>query len=193
MGRCFTSAGARLVHSEKDGVQPATAAFEYGRRRRGTGRIMTDSTGEPLTELKERWSAAARAYMNGDLRTYAGLADHAADYLLMPPNGGDPRRGFDGSDNAVEWTARTFRGGQADVEVFDAYASGDLAVLVAVERQHGTVGELPIQDWSLRITLVFRREGDDWRLVHRHADPLTRPIDPELFAAIARGDHAASP
>jgi ketosteroid isomerase-like protein len=153
---------------------------------------MKDDTGEPLTALVDRWSVAARAYMNGDLRTYAGLAHHAPDYILMPPNGGDPRRGFDGSDDAVEWTARTFRGGEADVEVFGAYASGDLAVLVAVERQHGTVGELPSQDWSLRITLVFRREGDDWRLVHRHADPLTRPVDPGLFAAIARGDHTAS-
>jgi len=27
--------------------------------------------------------------------------------------------------------------------------------------------------------------------VHRHADPLTRPIAPDLFAALARGDHAA--
>jgi ketosteroid isomerase-like protein len=154
---------------------------------------MTDGTGEPLTELRERWSAAARAYLNGDLRAYAGLARHAEDFLLMPPYGGDPRRGFDGSDEAVEWTARTFRGGEVDVEVFGAYASGDLAVLVAVERQHGTVGDLPSQDWSLRITLVFRREGEDWRLLHRHADPLSRPIDPDLFTAIARGDHAASP
>ena len=108
----------------------------------------------------------------------------------MPPNGGDPRRGFDDSDEAAAWWARTFRDGQADVEVFGAYASGDLAVLVAVERQRGTVGELPAQDWSLRITLVFRREGDEWRLLHRHADPLTRPLNPELMAAFARGDHA---
>lgn len=153
---------------------------------------MNDNGDEPLTELIDLWSDAARVYVNGDLRTYAGLAKHASEYLLMPPNGGDPRRGFDGSDEAVEWTARTFRGGQAEVEVFDAYASGDLAVLVAVERQRGTFGELPSQDWSLRITPVFRREGNEWRLLHRHADPLTRPINPELFAAIARGDHAAS-
>ena len=148
--------------------------------------------GEPLTELIARWSEAARVILNGDLRTYAELAKHSSEYLLMPPNGGDPRRGFDDSDEAAAWWARTFRDGQADVEVFGAYASGDLAVLVAVERQRGTVGELPAQDWSLRITLVFRREGDDWRLLHRHADPLTRPINPELMAAIARGDHAAS-
>ena len=142
-------------------------------------------------ELIDRWSAAAQAIFDGDLRTYAGLANHASDYMLMPPNGGDPRPGFDGSDAAVEWWARTFRGGPVDVEVFQAFTSGDLAVLVAVERQRGPVGDLPSQDWSLRITLVFRRDDGEWRLVHRHADPLTRPIDPDLFAAIARGDHAA--
>ena len=127
-------------------------------------------------------------YMNGDLRTYAGLARHAEDYTLMPPNGGDPRYGFDASEDAAEWTARTFRGGEAELQVFQVYASGELAVLVAIERQHGMVGELPDQDWSLRITLVFRREDADWRLVHRHADPLVRSVNPEVFAAIARGD-----
>ena len=136
-----------------------------------------------------RWSEAAQLYMDGDLRGYAAIARHAEDYTLLPPNGGDARSGFDGSDEAVEWTARTFQGGHAELEVFKTYRSGDLAVLVAVERQAGTVGDLPSQDWSLRITLVFRREGTDWRLVHRHADPLVRPVKPELFAAIARGDH----
>jgi ketosteroid isomerase-like protein len=62
-------------------------------------------------------------------------------------------------------------------------------VLVAVERQEGTVADLPSQDWSLRLTLVFRKETTGWRLVHRHADPLVRVVKPELFAAIARGDH----
>ena len=113
-----------------------------------------------LAELIDRWSTAAQAYMDGDLRTYAALAAHASDYTLLRPDGGDPRRGFDSSDEAVEWTARVFRGGTVELDVFQTYASGDLAVLVAVERQHGRVGELPAQDWSLRLTLVFRRDGD---------------------------------
>lgn len=153
---------------------------------------ITHDRRDDVTELIDLWSAAAQAYLNGDLPTYARLARHGDDYTLTPPNGGDPRRGFDGSDDASEWTARTFLGGTVDLEVFETYASGDLAVLVAVERQHGTVAPLPSQEWSLRITLAFRRDDVGWRLVHRHADPLTRPVDPPLFAAIARGDHAAT-
>jgi ketosteroid isomerase-like protein len=80
-----------------------------------------------------------------------------------------------------------FQGGEADLELVETYASGDMAVLVAIERQHGEVGGMPDQDWSLRVTLVFRHEGSEWRLVHRHADPLVHAISMEHMAALARG------
>jgi len=35
--------------------------------------------------------------------------------------------------------------------------------------------------------LVFRRDGPEWRLVHRHADPLVKGVSLEQAAAIARG------
>src|SRR5690349_6120106 len=102
----------------------------------------TEVTADDLAALIARWSEAAQFYIDGDLRAYAAVARHAADYTLLPPHGGAARSGFDGSDEAVEWTARTFRGGRAELEVVTAYASGDLAVLVLVERQEGTVGDL---------------------------------------------------
>ena len=58
---------------------------------------------------------------------------------------------------------------------------------MGVEQQHGTVGGLPEQDSSLRVTLVFRHKGSDWRLVHRHADALVQPIGMEQLALLARG------
>jgi ketosteroid isomerase-like protein len=96
-------------------------------------------------------------------------------------------RGVDASDEAVDATARFFQGGEAELDVVQTYTSGDLVVLVAIERQHGTVGGLPDQDWSLRVTLVFRRDGEEWRLVHRHADPLVHGISFEQLAALVRG------
>ena len=73
------------------------------------------------------------------------------------------------------------------MELTQSYASGDLVVLVLTERQHGEVGGLPDQDWSLRVTQVYRRSGAAWELVHRHADPLVHPIGIDQAAALARG------
>jgi ketosteroid isomerase-like protein len=51
------------------------------------------------------------------------------------------------------------------------------------------VGGSDEQDWSLRVTLVFRRTADRWQLVHRHADPLVREILWDRVARIACGDY----
>jgi len=139
-----------------------------------------------VTELVRSVAEATSAYIRGDIQTYLTLIKHGDDYTLMAPYGGEPRRGFD-VEQALESTPKMFRGGEADLELVESYASGDIAVLVVIERQHGEVGGLPDQDWSLRVTWVFRREGPEWRLVHRHADPLVHAISLEHMADIARG------
>lgn len=144
-------------------------------------------TEEELAALIERVTTAARAYIGGDMRTYFSLIQHSDDFTLMSPFGGEVERGFDTSPERVEALERFFRGGEAELEVVETYTSGDLVVLVVIERQHGEVGGLPEQDWSLRVTWVFRREGSEWRQVHRHADALVHPISFEQLSALARG------
>jgi ketosteroid isomerase-like protein len=142
-----------------------------------------------LSGLARRVTEAASALIRGDIRGYLELIRHADDYTLMSPFGGQPTRGFDDSEEAMKGLAQFFRGGEATVEVVESYASGDLAVLAVIERQHGVVGDLPAQGWSLRVTWVFRRlAAGDWELVHRHADPLVHGITMERLAALARGD-----
>jgi ketosteroid isomerase-like protein len=145
-------------------------------------------TEEDVAALVRRCGNAAVALLRGDMRGYLGLITHAEDYTLMAPFGGAPRHGFDSSEQALEEMARFFTAGEAQVELVASYASGDLCVLVLIERQHGEVGGLPDQDWSLRVTAVFRREGADWRLMHRHADPLVRDLGFQRTAQIARGE-----
>ena len=148
-----------------------------------------DVSDDEVAELIRRTGEAAVAYIRGDLRRYGELIPHSDQFTLMPPNGGDTvRGGLELSEENVAATAEFFRGGDAELEIIASHASGDLVVLVAVERQHGEVGGTPDQDWSLRITLVYRREDGQWRLVHRHADALVHPIGMELLAAMARGE-----
>ena len=125
--------------------------------------------------------------MRGDIRRYLTLLRPTKDCTLMAPTGGEPVCDHDDSDEAIEATSAFFRNGAASLEVVKTYASGDLVVLVLIERQHGEVGGLPDQDWSLRVTTVFERRAGLWHLVHRHADPLVHGIGLEQAAALARG------
>lgn len=143
---------------------------------------------DQLHELIARMSDAASAYIRGDARRYFALFDHPDDYSLMPPYGGDTVVGSRPTEERMDELSRFFASGEAVLDVQHTYVSGDLAVLVAVERQHGEVGGYPDQDWSLRVTIVFRRAGDRWQIVHRHADPLVREIPFDDFARIARGE-----
>jgi len=146
-------------------------------------------TDQELAELVRLVTEAAEALIRGDIDGYLARIKHADDYTLMSPYGGDPTRGFDDSNETRAGLAQFFRGGDATVEVVATHASGDLAVLAVIERQRGTIGDLPEQDWSLRVTWVFRRAADsEWELVHRHADALVHGIDHERLGALARGE-----
>ena len=142
---------------------------------------------EAVTELIRRSAEANAALMCGDIDKYRALIPHADDYTLMAPFGGTPTRGSDMTDERWEASGRFFRNGTFEQEVVESYASADMVVLAIIERCHVEAGGLPAQDWPLRVTLVYRREGSEWRLAHRHADPLVKGISLEQAAALARG------
>jgi ketosteroid isomerase-like protein len=142
---------------------------------------------QELADLVRKTEAQAVAFMRGDTDTWSGLVRIAEDFTLMQPFGGDASRGFDMSPERLARLASYFRNGEAKLELVQSYASDDLVVLAMIERQNGEVGGLPNQDWSLRVTQVYRRQGGQWWLVHRHADPLVRDVGLETAAALARG------
>jgi ketosteroid isomerase-like protein len=127
------------------------------------------------------------AFMRGDMNRWAKLTRIAPDFTLMQPFGGPASHGFDASPRRLAELAQYFRNGKTKLEVVQTYASDRMVVLVMVERQSAEVGGLPDQDWSLRVTEVYRRDGSDWQLAHRHADPLVHRFTLEQAAALARG------
>jgi ketosteroid isomerase-like protein len=153
-----------------------------------TGDSSNTPTNKEVANLIQRSAEANDALVRGDIEGYLGRIKHSEDYTLMAPFGGPTQKGFDDSKEHRAGMAKFFKAGNFDQEMIATYNSGDLVVLVTVERLSGVIGGLPKQDWSLRVTQVFRRTGSDWELVHRHADPLLKKLSLERAAEIVRGD-----
>ena len=106
-------------------------------------------TQSDVHELVELMREAASAYIGGDIRRYFELMQHADDFTLMDPFGGDTSRESGASDERIAALEEMFRGGECELDVVQTYTSGNLTVLVVVERQRGDVGGFSTQDWSL--------------------------------------------
>jgi len=145
--------------------------------------VNTDAVAEVITLADEKNAA----FMRGDMERWSRLVRIAPDFTLMQPFGGPATHGFDTSPQRLSEMSRYFRNGKTKLEVAQTYSSGELVVLVMIERQTGEVGGLPEQDWSLRVTEVHRKVGSGWEFVHRHADAVVHRISIEQLSALARG------
>lgn len=139
---------------------------------------------DALIRLSEESNAAL---MRGDIEKYLDLITLTDDFTLMAPFGGKPTQRVDLTDERMRAMGRFFANGTLEQEVVATYGSRDLVVLALIERARVEVGGLPSQDWALRVTLVYRREVEGWRLAHRHADPLVNGITLAQAAGLARG------
>jgi ketosteroid isomerase-like protein len=145
-------------------------------------------TNKEVANLVERSAEANDALVRGNIDGYLSRIKHSEDYTLMAPFGGPTQKGFVDSKEHRAAMAKFFSAKNFGQETIATYDSDDLVVLVTVERLHGEIGGLPEQDWSLRVTQVFRRKGTSWELVHRHADPLLKNLSLEQAAALSRSN-----
>lgn len=137
-------------------------------------------------DLVRQRSDAANAWLRGDMDTYLALTVHTHGFTLTRPDGGAPEQFEDRGATFDDWQS-PFTDGESTLEVTAVHRFDDIAVLVLIERQHGRVGGRADQDLSLRVTEVMRRTEGGWELVHRHADPLVRPLTPGQLMDLMRG------
>lgn len=141
--------------------------------------------GDIVSQLLRNSELGNAALLRGDVETYHKFIKLADDFTLMSPFGGTPSQGKY-TDEQWREIGGFFRNGTLQQELVQAYSSSAMVALAIIEHCRGEVGGLPMQDWSLRVTLVYRREANVWLLVHRHADPLANGITVEQSATLAR-------
>jgi len=80
----------------------------------------------------------------------------------------------------LERSVQNFRDGQVGFQNVAKWVSGELACIVELEEWRTKVGgREEVTPFTLRVTTLFRAEGGGWKVVHRHADPITtaRPAE----------------
>ena len=119
---------------------------------------------------------ALAAILEGDQSGYLELFSSAEDVTLGNPFG-PFGRGRKNVEARLAVAASKYRDGRnAHVELIEKYVSDDLACVAEVESGEAKVaGGEAMTTISVRVTSVFRLEAGNWKLVHRHADPLAMP------------------
>ncbi|MBE1527957.1 ketosteroid isomerase-like protein [Sphingopyxis sp. OAS728] len=138
-----------------------------------------------IPELFELSRASNAALMQGEIDKYQSLLTLSDDFLLMSPFGGTPTHARDITPETMARMGRFFRNGDLRLELVNGWASKDMVALALIERSHVAVGDVPEQEWALRVTLVYKRDAKGWTLAHRHADPLVGGIAMKEAAELA--------
>jgi ketosteroid isomerase-like protein len=129
---------------------------------------------EDVDQLIEQYQLALDEFMKGNPEPVQKLFSHREDASLANPYG-PPVRGWEEIAKSTEHAASLRREGRATgFEIVAKNATPELAYVVQIEHLESKVGEREdIIPYALRATMIFRPEKGTWKVVHRHADPIT--------------------
>lgn len=131
----------------------------------------------------EKYHQALDEFMKGNCAPAKMLYSRRDDVTLGNPFG-PFARGWKLVAETMERAASHYRDGDATgFENIAKCVTPELAYLVEVERLRSKVGgRSDVAPLALRVTSVFRPEDGLWKIVHRHADPITtaQPADSVL-------------
>jgi len=126
-----------------------------------------------LAEMLPRFVGVVDAMHNGDSAPFAELWSRRDPVTLLGAAAGPAPAGWESITDAQRSVASLFSNGTPlDFELIAADVNGDLAYTVGYERSSVSVHGGPVRPAFLRATQIYRRENGDWKLVHRHADPV---------------------
>jgi ketosteroid isomerase-like protein len=119
----------------------------------------------------------------GDAEPSTALWSQRDDVVLANPLG-PPIVGFPLVAAETARVASMFVGGEPpEFDEVTRWASDDLGYVVAIEHAHvQRAGSDELVPLDLRVTTIFRREDDGWRVCVRHADRVTAPGRPAPLA-----------
>jgi ketosteroid isomerase-like protein len=125
---------------------------------------------DEIRQVSEQYYAALSALLTGDAGPLTQIWSHSPGVTAMNPYGGR-EVGWEQLRPILERVAQGCVGSQARVWLQDPLirVGGDLAYETGIESGEGVIMGKPTTI-SHRVTNIYRREADGWKMVHRHTD-----------------------
>jgi ketosteroid isomerase-like protein len=122
-------------------------------------------------QFMHKRAQVAQAYVSGNAMPLVEISTHRSPATFFSPSGGYKS----GAETVIDTNKRGAQhfasGSESDFEILQMSASDGIGYWVGL--QHAKVcmrdkkEKVPM---TLRVTEIFRREDEGWKLVHRHAD-----------------------
>jgi ketosteroid isomerase-like protein len=129
---------------------------------------------DEVDELIEQFHLASNEFLKGNPEPVNKLWSRREDVSLANPFG-PPAHGWEQVAKTTEHAASQVRDGEfVSAEIIEKNVTPELAYVVEIEQAKAKIGgSEDITPFALRVTMIFRPEEGTWKIVHRHADPIT--------------------
>ncbi|GAC1645634.1 MAG: hypothetical protein NVS9B11_16970 [Candidatus Dormibacteraceae bacterium] len=124
--------------------------------------------------------AACGAMAAGDPSVRLGLWSRSDDATLFGA-WGPCKKGWGEIEPVIRWVGTRFANGDLRYESVVAWSDGDLGLTVGYERGETVLDGQIAKPMTIRVTHGWRRQGGEWKIIHRHGDfaPLDESPPPD--------------
>jgi ketosteroid isomerase-like protein len=130
----------------------------------------------------EQYHLAQKEFVRGNPQPFKALCSHADDVTII----GVEKGWIAQVEKRYDWASARFATDDDErrVENISTVVTPGMAYTVDIERTKiRLAGTQEARPMALRVTSIFRQEDGQWKLVHRHADPL---VEVQPAASIVR-------
>jgi len=123
--------------------------------------------------LIDQYHKSLDEFSRGNSQPIKMLYSHGEDAFLANPFG-FTAIGWSQVSDALDFASSKFKDGEVkNFQLIAKYLGAELAIIFEIEKWKAKVGgREEVSSFDIRVTTTFRKEGNDWKVVHRHADPI---------------------
>ena len=133
------------------------------------------SAEDEVRQASKQFYTALNRMANGDAGPMASTWSHGPEVTALHPIDGR-EIGWEAVKGSFERFAEIATDGKIDLKDQLIRVEGDVAYELGVEQGEFKLGGRPVA-LKHRVTNIYRREGDGWRMIHHHADTSPAMLD----------------